>query len=850
MTTKGSGPASERRRLRGAPLPLPPLPSPSEELSDTDFGGPLTTSRSAPLARPAPPWANETGVDVVVDRWLGARAVTECFAADRTLTPREAEYGAIPDGLDERLVQALARRGITQLYAHQRSAIMAALGGSHVITATPTASGKSLCLHLPVLDALAKDETASAIYLYPTKALSRDQEHGLHALIREAELGMGALVYDGDTPGDARRVARDQSRIILTNPDMLHAAILPNHARWARVFQNLRYVVVDELHTYRGVFGSHMAHVLARLKRVAAFHGSTPRFITATATIGNPREHAARLLGFPPESVAVIDRSGAPSAERRLFLYNPPIVNAELGLRGSSLKHAVKLAVDLLAARVPTIVFAGSRNSVEVMLKYIRERSPGVPADAIFGYRGGYLPDRRRAIEKGLRDGEIRCVIATNALELGIDIGDLDAVICVGYPGSVAATWQRFGRAGRRGEKSIAVLVLNSRATDQFMAGEPDYVLDATAEEARIDPENVEILVQHLKCAAFELPFRMARAPASDAGGSAEASDAVRLRTPPPTQSYAGLDEAGTREALDYLCRQGLLHASGGQYVWTSDTSPASHVSLRSISWDNFVIVDVDGNKTLAELDFRSTHTMLHEQAIYQHDAAQYQVERLDYENHKAYVRLVEPDYFTTALTHSRVTILDPAAERDAPRGKLGHGDIKVVETVTGYKKIKFFTHENAGYGDVRLPDLEMHTTGFWWTLDARESKRWPRALLIDALRGAGAALETVSSIALMCEPRDIGRTLGDAEELGDDLGDDAAAVFDPHYRPTLFLFDALPGGVGLARRIFERTEELMDRAARLIAHCPCKSGCPACIGAAVVHSDRKQAARALLTRE
>jgi DEAD/DEAH box helicase domain-containing protein len=778
----------------------------------------------------------------VVERWLSERAVTECFAAARTVAPAQAEYAELPAGLDARLVRALAGRGIERLYAHQGEAIQAALSGRHVIVATPTASGKSLCLHLPVLDALAKDETASAIYLYPTKALSRDQEHGLHALIREAELSVGALVYDGDTPGDARRVAKNQSRVILTNPDMLHAAILPNHARWARVFQNLRHVVVDELHSYRGVFGSHMAHVLNRLKRVAEFHGSAPRFVSATATIGNPREHAARLLGYPEHEMTLVQRSGAPSAERLLFLYNPPIVNAELGIRGSSLKHAVELAVDLLAARVPTIVFSGSRNSVEVMLKYIRERSHGVPAEAIFGYRGGYLPEKRRAIEKGLRDGAIRCVVATNALELGIDIGDLDAVICVGYPGSVAATWQRFGRAGRRGAKSIGVMVLNSRATDQYLASEPEYVLDASAEEARIDPENVEILLQHLKCAAFELPFRA------------------------PAPVYAGLDPNGTREALEYLCQNGLLHASGARYVWTAETSPASQVSLRSISWDNFVIVDVADEEVLAELDFRSAHTMLHEQAIYQHDAAQYQVERLDYENHKAFVRRVEPDYFTTALTQGKVTILDPAAERSVADGQLGHGDVKVVETVTGYKKIKFFTHENAGYGEVRLPDLEMHTTSFWWTLPAHTPHGWSRALLIDGLRGAGVALETVASLALMCEPRDIGRTLADADELDESapfaqsLVDSTALATDPTrrgatpgnavaecYRPTLFLYDALPGGVGLARRIFERAEDLMDRAARLIGHCPCKSGCPACVGPAVVHSERKHVARALL---
>jgi DEAD/DEAH box helicase domain-containing protein len=781
-------------------------------------------------------------VDAVIDKWLARRSVVECLAAERTLAAQEPSFSPIPSGLDPRLVQGLARRGITRLYDHQAQAVEAALEGRHVVIATPTASGKSLCLHLPVLNAIGRDPEASALYLYPTKALSRDQEQGLHALIADAELGIPALVYDGDTPGDARRAAREQGRVLLTNPDMLHSSLLPQHTRWARMFQRLEYVVIDELHSYRGVFGSHLAHVITRLLRIAEFHGSHPRFILASATIGNPREHAARLLGLAPDQLVLVSSSGAPAAERRLFLYNPPVVNAELGIRGSSLKHAVRLALDLLEARVSTIVFAGSRNSVEVMLKYIRDQS-GVPADAVFGYRGGYLPEKRRAIERGLREGSIRCVVATNALELGIDIGDLDAVICVGYPGSVAATWQRFGRAGRRGDKSIGVLVLNSQATDQFLAAQPEYVLEAGAEEARIDPENVEILLQHLKCAAYELPFAK-----SSAG------------TPGEGAKYGALDAPGTQDALEYLSRQGLLYSGETGYTWTGDSSPATYVSLRSISWDNFVIIELDpagaartpdaaggggAERTLAELDWRSAHTMLHEQAIYQHDAAQYQVERLDYENHKAYVRRVEPDYFTTALTNSRVTILDPAAEREVPQGKLQHGDVEVIETVTGYKKIKFVTHENAGYGDVRLPDLQMHTTAFWWTLQNPRAylDRWcllagaPRAsspaLLIDALRGAGAALETVASIALMCEPRDIGRTLGSEDGWSDQEG----------YRPTLFLYDALPGGVGLARRIFERAEELFTRATRLIAGCHCKSGCPACIGAAILSEPQPSAA-------
>lgn len=777
--------------------------------------------RDAPPA--APPWSSPVGVDAVVERWRAERSIVECVTDARQLAARPAEYAPVPERLDARLIAALAGRGIRRLYSHQRQAVSAALAGQHVVTATPTASGKSLCLHLPVLDALAKDETASALYLYPTKALSRDQEHGLHELIREARLGIPALVFDGDTPGDARRVARQQSRVVLTNPDMLHASILPNHARWARVFQNLRYVVIDELHVYRGVFGSHVAHVLSRLSRVAAFHGSQPRYVMATATIGNPREHASRLLGVETEDVRVITSSGAPAAEREVFLYNPPIVNEELGIRASALKHAVRLTNDLLAARVPTIVFAGSRNSVEVMLKYVREKAPSEPAEAIFGYRGGYLPARRRAIERGLREGTIRCVVATNALELGIDIGDLDAVVCVGYPGSVAATWQRFGRAGRRDSKSIAVMVCNSRATDQFMAHHPEYVLDASSEEARIDPENVEIVLQHLKCAAFEAPFRQSSHDAE-----------VPLAT-----GYSRLGPAGTQQALDYLSQQGLLHADGGLYHWIGETSPAARVSLRSPSWDNFVIVDVERERTLAELDWRSAHVMLHEQAIYQHDAAQYQVEKLDYDNHKAYVRRVEPDYFTTALTHGKVSILDAAATRPVQGGELGYGDVKVVETISGYKKIKFHTHENAGYGDVHLPDIEMHTTSVWWRVDEApgELRQISRARLVSALRGAGAALETTSCVALMCEPQDIGRTLGSESGSAETSNHAAPPQLDVahDHRPILFLYDALPGGVGLARRIFERAGELMERAAKLIDDCPCHFGCPACVGASAV---------------
>ncbi len=789
------------------------------------------------------PWEQRHGVDVVVDAWLKSHSVRQCLTADIRTQGQDASSQPMLPELSPALRKSLAARGITELFSHQADAIAAAQRGRHVVIATPTASGKSLCFHLPVLQALAEDPSASALFLYPTKALSRDQEHALRQVITDAQLGVTATVYDGDTPGDARRLARERCRIVLTNPDMLHAGILPNHTKWVSTFQGLRYVVLDELHTYRGVFGSHMAHVIARLKRIARFHGSDPVFITATATIGNPREHAARLIGVDKSEVELIDKSGAPRASRRLFVYNPPIVNAELGIRASALKQSVSLASDLVRARVPTIVFGPSRNSVEVMLKYLRARAGDVAgADAIMAYRGGYLPDKRRQIEAGLRDGRILCVVATNALELGIDIGDLDAVICAGYPGSVAATWQRFGRAGRRGAGSIGVMVCGSSAMDQYFARDPSHLLGAPAEEARIDPNNVEILVQHLKCATFEAPFEI-----SGKGGRPAHPDAAM------GESYAGLSTDSTRDALSYLSEHGLVHESGDSFHWAGEAFPANHVSLRNIGWDNFVIIDVATDRSIAELDWRAAHTMLHEQAIYQHDAEQYQVERLDFDNHKAFVRKVAPDYFTTALTYRTVQVIDESRSATLGNARIGLGDVKVEEKVTGYKKIKFFTHENAGYGDVHLPEMQMHTTAFWLTVpeDVLEVMNAPRAVVIDGLRGLGRALETVSTLCLMCDPRDISQTLGDGAAPG---GATFAPGRDPFggrtggFDPTVFLFDALPGGVGLAPRIFERAEELLARARALMEGCRCEYGCPACVGPTEESDSRRRTALRLLS--
>ena len=757
------------------------------------------------------PWSGPRGLDAVLHGWREDRQLSPNFVLDEVAPARVGSYAPIPTEVAPQVREALQRRGIEQLFSHQAEAYQLARSGRSLVIATPTASGKSLCYNLPLLDRFAREPGARALYLFPTKALSRDQEESLRVFMREAGLEHGAITFDGDTPGDARRAARERSGVVLTNPDMLHTGILPHHANWARLFSNLRYVVIDELHTYRGVFGSHLANVLRRLQRVAAFHGSSPVFVLASATIGNPKAHAERMLG---REVALVSESGAPAGERRVMVYNPPVVNAELGIRASYLKSAVRLVSDLVRAEVSTLLFGQSRNNIEVMLKYLRDQfiADKMDPNLIQGYRGGYLPGTRRATEAAMRAGEVRCVVATNALELGIDIGSLAAVVCAGYPGSVAALMQRFGRAGRRGAGSLALLVTSSAPLDQYLAGDPRSLTGAPVEHARIDPDNVEILVQHLKCAAFELPF--------------EEGD-----------TFGDVPAESTADALGYLAQHEVVHPTPGaegkkMFHWSADAYPANHVSLRSVGWDNVVIIELGTDRTLAEMDFRSAHTMLHEQAIYQHEAEQYQVERFDYENHKAYVRKVAPDYFTDAMTYVRVNVIqEDQGAAMSPSLQAGMGEVSVIEKVVGYKKIKYHTHENVGYGDVNLPEMQMHTTSLWLTVPETvvRSLGAPRPAVIDALRGIASALRTVACVGLMIDPRDLGKTLGSKDDADGPPRKDGGVGFDP----TIFLYDNIPGGVGLAARLFDQRDELLRRARRLLESCGCEDGCPACIGPA-----------------
>jgi DEAD/DEAH box helicase domain-containing protein len=726
----------------------------------------------------------------------------------------------LPASLDPRIAEALRARGIEQLYSHQARVWELVEAGRHVVVVTPTASGKTLCYNLPALQALVERPDARVLYLFPTKALAQDQLAELEALARSMpELRM--FTYDGDTPQDARRAVRARANLVLTNPDMLHSGILPHHTKWAALFQNLRYVVIDELHAYRGVFGSHLANVLRRLARICAHYGSAPQCIMASATIANPGELASRLTGQPVEAVT---ESGAPTGDKTFLCYNPPVVNPELGIRAPYLGEAARLAVRLLRAEVPTIVFAQSRLSTEVLLTSIRQgvadRATG-DAGIVRGYRGGYLPNRRRAVERELRAGEALGVVSTNALELGVDIGHLDAAVLAGYPGTIASLWQQAGRAGRRADPSAAILVATSAPLDQFMVTHPDYLFGTPPEHARINPDNPFILVNHLKCAAFELPV---------------AAD----------EPFGGVD---VRRELAALEDEGVLHRAGPRYHWASETYPADHVSLRTVTTDNFVVIDTtfrDEKQTkkrqvIAEVDWGSAFATIHPKAIYLVESAPYEVQELRFredEEKVAYVKRVDVDYFTDAVSARGVWILRRLQGREHPGYLAEQGEVLVAEKVVGFKKIKLGTMENVGAGEVELPQQEKQTTGAWLTVPPATLDRVSRSReeLIDGLRAVSYLLHHLAPIFLLCDIRDLGSWLGDTTpaEAGAVATRESAKqrlMQGERFNPTIYLYDAHAGGIGLAERVFEVLPDLLRHGLATLAACPCAAGCPSCVG-------------------
>src|SRR5579883_2520717 len=628
-----------------------------------------------------------TGVETSVARFEQWMADPDSpIRAIRHQPAREGEYAAIPERIAPAIRAVLESRGIPRLYAHQAEAVRLSLEGKNVAVVTPTASGKTLCYNLPVLQRITEEPGARAIYMFPTKALAEDQLQELQTALDAMDSGIRAFTYDGDTPQDARRAIRERANIILTNPDMLHSGVLPHHTKWVKCFENLRYVVIDELHSYRGVYGSHMANLLRRLRRICEFYGSKPQFICCSATIANPKELAEALTESPFD---LVDRNGAPSGEKYFVFYNPPVVNKQLGIRRSYLHETRRIATEFIERHQQTLVFANSRLATEILLKYLRdacERGP-LPGDTVRGYRGGYLPRERREIERKIRSGDIHAVVATNALELGIDIGSLDAVVMAGYPGSIASTWQRAGRAGRRQTTSLAVMVASSAPLDQYVIEHPEYFFERPPEHAHINPDNLEILINHLKCAAFELPIR----------------DGEKFGPHDPTDMCRFLEDLK------------FLHRSNSTWHWTSDTYPADAASLRAVSSDNFVVVDITGDhKIIAEVSFTAALTTLHEKAIYLHEARQYQVERFDHEGRKAYVRSVDADYFTDAIDYTQVKQLEEFESRPVSAATAAYGDVRLNRQIVGFKKVKFYTMENVGAGNLFMPEQEMHTTSCW----------------------------------------------------------------------------------------------------------------------------------------
>ena len=776
-------------------------------------------------------------VDEIIQSWQKSPNISPNITDLRVFPKREGQYCPFPEFIHSVLREAFRQKGIEKLYSHQAEAIEAIHQGKDIVIVTPTASGKTLCYNVPVLNSKLSSPVSKALYLFPTKALSQDQMFELQHLIDLIEKPVATFTYDGDTPADARPAIRTQGDVVITNPDMLHTAILPHHTKWMSFFQNLRFVVIDELHSYRGVFGSHMTNVLRRLDRICRFYGSKPQFICCSATIANPKELAEKLL---ERQVLLIDRSGAPSSEKVFIFYNPPVVNKELGLRESHVNAARRLASPFIKEGIQTILFATSRLQVEVLTKYLKDRYEKRLEEKgmIRGYRGGYLPLVRREIEKGLREREIRAVVSTNALELGIDIGDLDVCLIVGYPGSIASTYQQAGRAGRRAAKSVAVLIARSQPLDQFIIENPGYFFEKSPEHGLINPDNLLILLSHIQCAAFELPF----------------SDG----------EHFGRENLG--EMLKYLEEKGTLHYVNKHWYWTQDAYPAEKVSLRSATEENFVVIDTSKGKeeVIAEVDFTGAHTTLYEGAVYLCESEPYTVEKLDYPNRRAYVKKTQGDYYTDAIDYTHVSILEGFEKKPGKETEVEHGEVQVATRVVGYKKIKFYTLENLGYGRIELPDLQFHTTSYWITFVRSLTDRlpYPRLEIIDGILGLGYALHSMAALHLMCDPHDLHRCVGDrgakwflrlsrdskgfytSFDSPEEIPQDRMDLFEP----TLFIYDNYPGGMGFSHQLFDDSKVLLEKTLRLISRCECQSGCPSCVGPVKeVGEKSKEVALALL---
>ncbi len=751
-------------------------------------------------------------LDQLIGRLKADSSFMECVTEWRALPATDGCYAPLPEYMDPRLKDVLRARGIHRLYTHQAECYQLAQEKKDFVVVTPTASGKTLCYNLPVVSTILQNEDARALYLFPTKALSADQVSGLYEMIEALGVNIKAYTYDGDTQGAARKAIRQAGHIVVTNPDMLHANILPHHTKWVKLFENLKYIVIDEIHTYRGVFGSHLANVLRRLLRLCAFYGSHPQFILCSATIANPMELAQQLTGRP---IAAVTKNGAPMGERHFVFYNPPVVNRQLGIRRGVVNEVKRIGENLLRNEIPTIIFTKSRLQVEVITRHFKEcvRNAYGFTNRVRGYRGGYLPSERREIERGLREGHVDMVVSTNALELGIDIGSLTACILCGYPGTIASTWQQAGRAGRRKDTALTIMVASSAPLDQYIIQNPDYFFEASPENALVQPNNLYILLSHIKCSAYELPFE-------------------------ENETFG--DVADTSQFLEYLSENNILRHLNGKYYWMEEELPSGEISLRSAKTENFVIIDITNpahHRVIGEMDRYTVPMLLHENAIYMHDARMYQVEMLDMDSCKAYIKAVDTDYYTDADLNISLHILDDLQEKQLSCGAgLTLGELRVSTIVKMFKKFKLDTHETVGFGEVRLPQTDLHTVGMWWTMPDHITQRYSNDAMQGALLGIANLLSIVAPLYLMCAPRDINVVYQVKAPITD--------------KPTIFLYDAYPGGIGLSEKAYQMQELLLEHALQIAQGCKCECGCPSCVGPVIEVGEQGKADAIALLKE
>ncbi len=719
----------------------------------------------------------------------------------QSVPARKGKYAELPEELSTELWEMLKQRDITQLYSHQLAAYRAARRGEHVVVVTPTASGKTLSYNLPVVQTLLENPEMRALYMFPTKALSQDQQSELNEIVLGGMLPLKVATYDGDTPQSLRVSARESGRIVISNPDMMHAGVLPNHPKWIKFLSNLKYVVIDEVHTYRGVFGSHMTNLVRRLKRIAEFYGSSPQFILCSATIGNPQELAEQII---EEKVTLIDQNGSPAGEKHVVLYNPPLVDAVQGIRRGVVLEAKNIALTFLRRKIKTIIFARSRLRTELIASYIKKAVQNIYTEneglRIESYRGGYLPNERRQIEKGLREGKIHGVVSTNALELGIDIGALDAAVLAGMPASIASIWQQAGRAGRRSNVSIAVLIASAAPTDQFLVQHPDYFFGRSPESAWINPDNLYVLIDHLKCAVFELPFKE-----GDVFGATMHTDELE-------------------EALSYLEEGGAVRKSAGRWYWSGKGYPAEEVSLRTTSPRSVVIIDTTGgkNEVIGEMDVPSAKELLFPNAVYLHRDRQYLSLELDIENLKCYIKESQLNYYTDSVVKTDIKVLEVDSSETYSDCKVINGDVLVRSQVAKYKKLKFGTHENLGYGDIHLPEEEVHTRSILMAFVPQSSAARAMESVNPEIREhviahIGTLIRNVAPVFLLCERSDIGI----AERIKDPFTEVA----------TIYVYDTAPGGIGLSEGFAEKRMQVLRAAYELVHQCSCEYGCPSCIG-------------------